>query len=63
MGSEPTVLIVTQPFDVTADYVVDELHGLGRSSGWRSCSKTPGSRCPRWPPRTAGCRVGRWARR
>jgi ATP-grasp ribosomal peptide maturase len=29
MGSEPTVLIVTQPFDVTADYVVDELHRRG----------------------------------
>jgi ATP-grasp ribosomal peptide maturase len=35
MGSEPmadserTVLIVTQPFDVTADYVVDELHHRG----------------------------------
>jgi len=29
MGCEPTVLIVTQPFDVTADYVVAELHQRG----------------------------------
>jgi hypothetical protein len=29
MRNEPTVLILTQPFDVTADYVVDELNRRG----------------------------------
>jgi ATP-grasp ribosomal peptide maturase len=29
MHNEPTVLILTQPFDITADYVVDELNRRG----------------------------------
>lgn len=37
--------------------------GAGRSSGWRSCWRTPGSSCPRSPRRSPGCPVGRCWRR
>ena len=34
-----------------------------RCNAWRSCSRTPASSCPRWPPTSSGSRGGRCSRR